>query len=147
MEYTSALHLSPIEMLFLEEDAHAAQVEEAALAASLYQDNRRGGLGAGEGYQARVVDPFGANAVAYELAKAIFADGGGNADRHPQAGQCDCGVDAIAAGAERDVLKRLALPRPGKMIHWPGQYIGHGITHAKYLTSYHKLLLSLKGRA
>jgi hypothetical protein len=74
-------------------------VEESALAGGLDQDNRRGSLGAGECDQASVVNAFGTDPDAHELAKAIIADGTGNADRYSQAGQGDRGVDAITAGS------------------------------------------------
>ena len=148
MENPRSLHLSPIEIPSGEEGAHAAQVEKSALAACLHQDNRRGGLGAGECDQARVVNAFGADPVANKLAKAVIADGGGNADRNPQARQCDRGVDAIAAGGECDVLKRLARPRWRKMIHRPGQNIGHRVAYAiDFTESYHSYSIAASYRA
>ena len=75
---------------------------------------------------------MGANPLAQELAETVFANGGGKADRHPQARQGDGGVNAVAAGGERDVLQWLARSRRGKMIHRPGQNIGHGVTDAEY---------------
>ena len=71
-----------------------------------------------------------------KLAKSVIADGGGNTTETPKRARATGGVDAIAAGGELNVLKRLARSRWGKTIHRSGQDIGHGIAHTKDFTGF-----------
>src|SRR5579862_1100426 len=111
MEYSRSLHIFPIEVLAGKDRADSAQMKKPALSALFNQDNGCRGLGARQGHHPCVVNAFGADSLAQELAKAVVPDSRCDTHRHPQARQCKCSVYGIAARTQRHVLQALAGAR------------------------------------